>query len=52
VTPVLAATANGVKTLRLNMEPGDITAIDPALGQDTSSTQIIDLTTIGLTYYA
>jgi oligopeptide transport system substrate-binding protein len=50
VTPVPAAEAAGAKTLRLNMGPGDITTIDPALGQDTSGTQIIDLTTIGLTY--
>lgn len=46
VTPVPPA---GPKVLRLNMGPGDIPTIDPALSTDTSSVQIVDLTTVGLT---
>ncbi|MCS7220211.1 MAG: peptide ABC transporter substrate-binding protein [Anaerolineae bacterium] len=37
------------KVLRLNMGPGDIPTIDPALSTDTSSVQIVELTTVGLT---
>ena len=47
VTPV---PPTGPKTLCLNMGPGDIPTIDPALSTDTSSTQIVGLTMGGLTY--
>jgi oligopeptide transport system substrate-binding protein len=46
VTPVAP---EGPKTLRLNMGPGDIPTIDPALSTDTSSTQIVGLTMGGVT---
>jgi oligopeptide transport system substrate-binding protein len=46
VTPVPPA---GPKKLNLNMGPGDIPTIDPALSTDTSSVQIVELTTVGLT---
>ncbi len=39
----------GPKTLRLNLGPGDVPTIDPALATDTSSTQINILTMVGLT---
>jgi len=35
--------------LFLNMGPGDIPTLDPALSTDTSSVQIVELTTVGLT---
>ncbi len=43
-----AAETSGVKTLRLNMGPGDIPTIDTALAVDVSSVQIIDSATVGL----
>jgi len=46
VTPVPPA---GPKTLYLNMGPGDIPTLDPALTTDTSSVQIVEETTVGLT---
>jgi len=46
VTPMAP---EGPKTLRLNMGPGDIPTIDPALSTDTSSTQIVWLTMGGVT---
>ncbi len=47
VTPV---PPTGPKTLRLNMGPGDIPTIDPALSTDTSSTQIVGMTMGGVTF--
>ncbi len=49
VTPEPVEQPAGPKTLRLNMGPGDIPTIDPALSTDTSSVQIVELTTVGLT---
>lgn len=49
VTATPAPAAAGPKVLRLNMGPGDIPTLDPALATDTSSTQIIELTSVGLT---
>ncbi len=49
VTPTPAPAPPGPKVLRLNMGPGDIPTIDPALSTDTSSVQIVELTTVGLT---
>lgn len=49
VTPEPVEQPVGPKTLRLNMGPGDIPTIDPALSTDTSSVQIVELTTVGLT---
>jgi len=37
------------KVLKLNMGPGDIPTLDPSLATDTSSNQIIELITVGLT---
>jgi oligopeptide transport system substrate-binding protein len=49
--PTTAATAApaGPKALHLNMGPGDIPTIDPSLTTDTSSVQIVEETTVGLT---
>lgn len=49
VTPEPVEQPAGPKTLRLNMGPGDIPTIDPALSTDTSSVQIVELATVGLT---
>jgi oligopeptide transport system substrate-binding protein len=49
VVEVTAAPPAGPKTIRLNMGFGDIPTIDPALATDTSSVQIVELVTVGLT---
>jgi len=49
VTAVPPPPAEGPKVLYLNMGPGDIPTIDPALSTDTSSVTIVDETTVGLT---
>ncbi|GAB4478349.1 MAG: ABC transporter substrate-binding protein [Anaerolineales bacterium] len=49
VTPEPVQEPAGPKTLRLNMGPGDIPTLDPALSTDTSSVQIVEETTVGLT---
>lgn len=48
VTPTPEPASAGPKTLRMNMGPGDIPTIDPALAVDVSGVQIIDETTVGL----
>ncbi|MFN3741729.1 MAG: ABC transporter substrate-binding protein [Anaerolineales bacterium] len=47
--PVTPPPVEGPKVLRLNMGAGDIPTIDPALATDTSSVQIVEETTVGLT---
>jgi oligopeptide transport system substrate-binding protein len=37
------------KIIRTNLGPGDVPTLDPAIGQDSSSIQIVNETTIGLT---
>ncbi len=49
VTPTPVPAPPGPKVLRANMGPGDVPTIDPALSTDTSSVQIVELTTVGLT---
>jgi oligopeptide transport system substrate-binding protein len=49
VTATPAPAAAGPKVLRLNLGPGDVPTLDPSLATDTSSTQIIELTSVGLT---
>lgn len=49
VTATPAPPPAGPKVLHLNMGPGDIPTIDPALSTDTSSVQIVEETTVGLT---
>ena len=49
ITPTPEPKPAGPKVLHLNMGPGDIPTIDPALSTDTSSVQIVDETTVGLT---
>ncbi len=56
VTTVVTATPGptepapaGPKTLRLNFGAGDVPTIDPSLTTDTSSVQIVEETTVGLT---
>jgi len=47
-TPAAVAEEAVMKTLRLNMGPGDIPTLDPSLGTDTSSIQILWETHLGL----
>ncbi len=49
VTPEPMEEPAGPKVLHQNFGPGDVPTIDPALSTDTSSTQIVDETTVGLT---
>lgn len=39
----------GPKTVRINFGAGDVPTIDPAISTDTSSVQVVDATTVGLT---
>ncbi|OJX38392.1 MAG: hypothetical protein BGO78_10375 [Chloroflexi bacterium 44-23] len=48
-TPAPVVKPEQMKVLTLNMGPGDIPTIDPSLGTDTSSIQIVAETFIGLT---
>ncbi len=50
IVEVTAVPPVGPKTLYLNMGPGDIPTIDPALSTDTSSTQIVAMTMGGVTF--
>ena len=50
VVEVTAAAPAGPKVVRLNFGVGDVPTIDPGLGTDTSSIQIIQMTNIGLTH--
>ena len=50
VVEVTAAPPAGPKVLNLNFGPGDVPTIDPGLSTDTSSTTIVNATTIGLSY--
>ena len=50
VVEVTAAPPAGPKVVSLNFGPGDVPTIDPGLSTDTSSTTIVNATTIGLSY--
>ncbi len=47
--PAAAPAVEEKKAVFLNMGPGDIPTIDPALSTDTSSTQVVTMTMMGLT---
>lgn len=49
IVEVTAVPPAGPKTLRINLGPGDVPTIDPSLSTDTSSVQIVDETSVGLT---
>jgi oligopeptide transport system substrate-binding protein len=49
VVQVTAPAPSGPKTLMFNLGFGDIPTIDPALATDTSSNQVVELVTVGLT---
>ncbi len=50
VVEVTAAAPTGPKMVTGSFGPGDVPTIDPGLSTDTSSTTIVNATTIGLTY--
>jgi len=50
VVEVTAAAPAGPKTVTLSFGSGDVPTIDPGLSTDTSSTTIVNATTIGLSY--
>jgi len=49
IVEVTAVPPAGPKTVRVNLGPGDVPTIDPSLSTDTSSVQIVDETSVGLT---
>jgi oligopeptide transport system substrate-binding protein len=49
IVQVTAVPPTGPKTIRMNFGLGDIPTIDPALSTDTTSVQVVEETTVGLT---